>query len=513
MNKPYEWAAAPAQAAKTEKKPWAAAPPRLIASASVFGALFAYLLVHQEPGLNFSILVLAVYAFAFINRGLFVQRTFRQEWPMYIAAIPVLLLAVLFFTTDTMLNILSVPVIMLVMAAQYLVISGNAVYDWDHPGFIADLIFGALNRGLLAMGLYSAGLFGALSKGRSQKKAGVLAGVIAGVVLLLIVAPLLLLSDPNIAGALQAFFRIVDIGDVILYLFVFYLGATLATAPIASAKSPELTGQRKAGEKAVSRPVPAVTTGIALTMLGVVYVLFAAVQFGYFFLPQETIRTVLGLTSSAYAVRGFGELLLVTCINFAVILAAQRFTAQKDGKTPPYLKALLVLLVAFNFVIMASSHLRMQVYEASFGHTVMRFLSHSFMVLLLVLNAIVLLRIFLPRVKVVKLFLAAALAYFCTVTAINPERYVAHRNIERYEQAAAAGIGQDVDVYYLIGLSDSAMPAVCGFLQRHPELMTEDIRSITEGRLTCIRSWNNSWQSLNTARLGARQALEKLLRA
>jgi len=332
-------------------------------------------------------------------------------------------------------------------------------------------------------------------------------------VLLLIVAPLLLLSDPNIAGALQAFFRIVDIGDIILYLFVFYLGATLVTAPIASAKSPELTGQRKAGEKAAGRPIPAVTTGIALTMLGVVYVLFAAVQFRYFFLPYETIRTELGLTSSAYAVRGFGELLLVTCINFAVILAAQRFTAQKDGKTSPYLKALLVLLVAFNFVIMASSHLRMQVYEASFGHTVMRFLSHSFMVLLLVLNAVVLLRIFMPRVKVVKLFLAAALAYFCTVTAINPERYVAYRNIGRYEQAAAAGIGQDVDVYYLIGLSDSAMPAVCGFLQRHPELMTEDIRSITEGRLTCIRSWNNSWQSLNTARLGARQALEKLLRA
>ena len=513
MNKPYEWAAAPAQAARPEKKPWAAAPPRLIASASVFGALFAYLLVHQEPGLNFTILVLAAYAFAFINRGLFVQRTFRQEWPVYIATIPVLLLAVLFFTTDTVLNILSVPVILLVMAAQYLVISGNAVYGWDHPGFIADLIFGALNRGLLAMGLYSAGLFGALFKGRSQKKAGVLAGVVAGIALLLIVAPLLLLSDPNIAGAVQLFFRFLDFGDIILYLFVFYLGATLVTAPIASAKSPELTGQRKAGEKAAGRPIPAVTTGIALTMLGVVYVLFAAVQFGYFFLPQETIRTVLGLTSSAYAVRGFGELLLVTCINFAVILAAQRFTALKDGKTSPYLKALLTLLVTFNFVIMASSHLRMQVYEASFGHTVLRFLSHSFMVLLLVLNAIVLLRIFLPRVKVMKLFLAAALVYFCTVTAINPERYVACRNIQRYEQAVAAGVEQDVDVHYLISLSDSAMPAVCEFLQRHPELATENIREQAEGRLAYLRSRNGGWQSLNTARTSARHALEKLLGA
>jgi hypothetical protein len=513
MNKPYEWAAVPAQAAKPEKKPWAAVPPRLIASASVFGVLFAYLLVNQEPGLNFTLLVMAVYAFAFINRGLFVQRTFRQEWPMYIATIPVIFLSILFFTSDTALNVLSVPVILLVMAAQYVVISGNAVYSWDHPGFFLDLLFGALNRGLMAMGLYSTGLFGALSRGRSQKKAGVLTGVAAGVVLLLIVVPLLLLSEPSISGALQLFLRFLDFGDIFLYLFVFYLGASLITAPIASAKSPGLTGQRKAGERAESRPIPAVTPIIALTMLGIVYVLFAAVQFRYFFLPYETLQTKLGLTSSEYAVRGFGELLVVTCINFAVILAAQRFTALKDGKTPPYLKALLTLLVAFNFVIMASSHLRMQVYEMSFGHTVLRFLSHSFMVLLLVLNAIVLLRIFMPRVKIAKLFMAAALLYFCTATAIGPERYVARRNIGRYEQAAAMGVEQDIDMGYLLSLSDSAMPAVCDFAERHPELMTENLRSMAANRLDSLRSRNGGWQSLNTAQLGARQALEKLLRA
>ena len=48
-------------------------------------------------------------------------------------------------------------------------------------------------------------------------------------------------------------------------------------------------------------------------------------------------------------------------------------------------------------------------------------------------------------------------------------------------------------------------------MQHHPELMTEDIRSTAEARLTYIRSRNGGWQSLNTARIGARQALEKLL--
>jgi hypothetical protein len=365
----------------------------------------------------------------------------------------------------------------------------------------------------MAMGLYSVGLFGSMFKGCSKKRKGVLTGVGAGVVLLIIIVPLLALSDSNVSSILLLLFRGLNFGDIFLYIFIFYLGATLITAPVASAKSPELTGLRQARERSESRPVQAVTVGIALTMLGFVYVLFALVQFQYFFMPYETLGRVLGLTSSEYAVRGFGELLLVTCINFAVILLAQRFTMLKEGKISSYLKGLFTLLVAFNFVIMASSHLRMQCYELSYGYTVLRFLSHSFMVLLMVLNAIILIKIFRPQLKTTKLFIATALVYFCVITAINPERYVACGNIARYEQAIAVGEYEDIDLDYLFALSDSALPSVCAFLERHPEMLTEDIRDEAASRLDYLRSGGGGWQSLNTAHVQAQSSLEYLLRA
>jgi hypothetical protein len=155
----------------------------------------------------------------------------------------------------------------------------------------------------------------------------------------------------------------------------------------------------------------------------------------------------------------------------------------------------------------------MQCYELSFGYTVLRFLSHSFMVLLMVLNAIILIKIFRPQLKTAKLFIATALVYFCVITAINPERYVACGNIARYEQAIAVGEYEDIDVDYLFGLSDSALPSVCAFLERHPEMLTEDIRDEAASRLDYLQSGGSGWQSLNTAHVQARSSLEHLLRA
>ena len=111
---------------------------------------------------------------------------------------------------------------------------------------------------------------------------------------------------------LSGFLVQIKVGDAYLYAFMFLLGATLITAPVASAKTEELSGLRRVRETVQKRPVQGVTAGIALTMLSVVYVLFAVVQFSYFFMPSLTLKWVLGLTSSAYALRGFGELMLIT---------------------------------------------------------------------------------------------------------------------------------------------------------------------------------------------------------
>jgi hypothetical protein len=319
--------------------------------------------------------------------------------------------------------------------------------------------------------------------------------------------PILITADPNVSTWLAVFLAGIRFSDIFLYGFLFLFGASVIAAPVANAKRENIIGPKTALKSQGKRPMEGVTAAVALTMVSVVYVLFAAIQFGYFFRPIDTLQRVLGLTSAAYAVRGFGELLFITCLNFILMGLAMRFTARRgDEKPQVYLKALYTLLVLFNFVILASSHLRMQVYELSFGYTVSRFLSHSFMLLLVLLNLIMLVRIFTDKVRVMQLFAVTALLYFCAVMAIGPEHYVAERSIARYEQEGK------IDTAYLFNLSGDALSDACDFVTEHPEAFDDEAKQAASVALERSEylSKKFGWQSLNLSELRAYDKLKAL---
>jgi hypothetical protein len=373
--------------------------------------------------------------------------------------------------------------------------------------FLIDMFFGALNRVLFGMGYFFSGAVDAIFKKRTVHHRGVFIGIIIGVALLIMTVPFLLTADQQIADMFADLFTNIDFGTIILFLFLFALGAAMITGPVATANFGEFAGRGEKRHRADVRPVQPATTAIALTMVGIVYVLFAVVQFQYFFTPRATLNEVLGLTSAAYAVQGFGELVYITCLNIVLMAAAMRFTRQNDGATQPYLKALYTVLILFNFIIMASSHLRMQLYEASFGYTVARFVSHAFMVLLALLNVLMLVRIYIARFKAGKWFVAAAVIFYCAITVINPDLYVVQRNITRYEQEGKA------DTAYMFTLSSSAVAKACDFVTAYPEALDEAAQEHARwalGRYGATRSMG--WQSFNIADETAYNRLEQLVK-
>lgn len=481
-------------------------PARLLISAAIFGVLFSYLFAWQSIGLNVLLFVLMVYAFAVFNKDLFIVKRFREEPLMFLACIPVIFLGVMIFTSSTFMNALSILVILFVMFVQYLVLSGVALHSWGQPAFLLDIFFGVLNRVLIGIGSFIGGVVNAIFRNSKGHRKGVVFGVLAGLALLILIVPLLMIADANMAARLEDFFENIHFDDIFLYGFLFLLGASLTSGLVANAKRENITGPKSAIKNQYKRPIESVTIAVAFTMVSVVYVLFAALQFSYFFEPLTTLRSVFDLTSAAYAVRGFGELLFITCLNFVLIGLAMRFTAKRsDEKPQTYLKILYALLVVFNFVILASSHFRMQIYEDSFGYTVSRFLSHSFMLLLVLFNLIMLVRVFTDKVKVMKLFAITALIYFCVITAVNPERFVAQRNIERYER-----VGK-IDTAYLFSLSGEALSDACDFVAAHPDVFDADARQAAfwaQERSEWIKDYG--WQSLNLADQRAYEKLKSL---
>lgn len=477
-------------------------PSTLIISAAVFGTIFTILFTKQSIGLNMMVLVVLVYAFAMFNRKLFVKCIFYDDPWIYLFSLPVLFLGVTLFTGVSVINPLSIMVILIVLFSQYLVISGNALHNWYRPAFFIELIYGWINRSLLSMGHFITGAVGNIFNKQSKAKKGVAFGILIGIMLLVIIVPLLTLADAQTERILGQIFKNVQFGDTILYIFIFLFSASVIAGPIAVANRQEYSGKRSVIKEEGKRPVEQITTGIALSMVSVVYILFAIVQFGYFFLPQETIAAQLGLTSSAYAVRGFGELIFITCLNFLLIALSLRYTKKKEAKPSAYLKVIYTLLIVFNFIIMASAHIRMQCYENSYGYTVARFLSHSFMILLVVFNAIMLGRIYFS-IKAGKLFVAVALVYYCTIAGLNPELFVARQNINRYHEQGK------IDTEYLFTLSGDALSEACDFVTVYPEVFDADAQEQVQRRLKYYQRKNHTWQSLN---LADRRAYDKLSR-
>ena len=156
----------------------------------------------------------------------------------------------------------------------------------------------------------------------------------------------------------------IDFGDVFLYIFFFLFAASLCFGFIWSLKNdkPAYSVKIPASQK---RPLPPQSVAAALLVVCIVYVFFAAVQFKYLFSSYNTLMQTPGLTSAAYAVRGFAELIVITLINFALLGLSMNFT-RPEGKQV-FLKILYFILILFNFVILYSSHLRLSLYEHSFG--------------------------------------------------------------------------------------------------------------------------------------------------
>lgn len=480
-------------------------PAKLLISAAVFGAAFSYLFTNQSPGLNILLFVLLLYGFALVNKDLFVKSSFKEEKLITFFSAPVIFLGAYVFIGSTFLNALSVLVILIVMFVQYLVLSGNALYKWYQPAFFIDFILGGINRMICGIGHFLTGSVNGIFHSQSEKKKGAVIGILIGLLLLIIIVPLLLSADLWLSTSLSIIFAKINIGDIFLYIFLFLVGASMAAAPVATAKRSEYTGKREAKDFSDKRPIQGVTAGTVLSMISIIYILFGVVQFGYFFLPTKTMAYVLGLTSSEYAVRGFGELLFISCLNFAIIAAVLTFTKQKDGKTKGYIKGLCTVLVAFNFVIMASSHMRLAYYELSYGYTLARFISHSFMILLVIFNVIMLLRIYFDKVRLIKYFAVAALLYFCALIAVNPESWVVNNNIQRYNTTGK------IDTAYMFTLSGDAVSEACGFVTANPKLYDEDTKAAVQDSLTYYKK--AGWQSLNLADARAYEKLNVLAKA
>ncbi|MBB4907455.1 DUF4153 domain-containing protein [Actinophytocola algeriensis] len=322
----------------------------------------------------------------------------------------------------------------------------------------------------------------------ARRRIGV--SVLASVVLLAVFVPLLSGADATFAHLVSSAVPDLDPGTFAGWLVAFCVAGFGVVGACYLLASPPLPADEEVARRRLAHRVE---WALPLGVLVALFVVFVAVRLVVLFGGDDYMRRTTGLTAADYARGGFWQLCVATVLTLALVGAALRWAPNSTTADRVWQRALLGALSALSLVLVASALSRMWTYQQAYGFTVLRLLVEVCelwlgAVFVLVLVALVRLRTaWLPRAAV-----GAAAVALLALVALDPERLIADRNIDRAEQ------GMPVDTEYLSGFSADVVPAV----ERLPEPQRSCVlREVAAG------PGDDGWQGWNLSRAAAREAL------
>jgi len=333
----------------------------------------------------------------------------------------------------------------------------------------------------------------ALQQRNGNRQAGrALAVAAVSVVLLLVFGALFASADIAFGALVERLLPAVSGSSVARLLVLFpVLVVALAGAAFLRAAPPslaKLTGPARRHLRTLEWSVP-------VGLLVLLFLTFVVVQLTVLFGGTRHVLGPDGPTFAEYARGGFWQLLVVTGLTLLVIAAAGRWAPRRSTGERVLIRTLLGALAALTLVIVASALYRMQVYQQAYGYTRLRVFVFAVeialgVLFLLVIAAGVRLRTgWLPQAVV-----AVGVLTLLGLAVLDPDRFVADRNIDRYQTSGR------LDIEHLSTLSADAVPAF--------DRLTEVERTCVLWTITAgLTNRHDGWRDLNVARERARDVI------
>lgn len=478
---------------KVEKQDWL-----FLVLCLVVGIVAEEAFFRDQIGISYFVFI-AVFYMLFFWR--FRKFSFAHERVGYFILIAIWILAAGYYLNDTSLfYALNTVVIPALVIFHLVLITSHHQINWSRLSFIYDIMKRLVDG--LRFNLLFAGHTVKLFQGKNDPKKievgkKIFIGVAISVPLLFIVLNLLISADTEFARILNHLpdlltFRteyVIRICTALVYalgFFGFMKALLQRTIP-----------KKEEAFKAIS--ADGIVTLTVLILLNVVYVLFVAVQFKYFF--SGTLED--GYTYAEYARRGFFELLFVTLINLSVTTGVISFTKAIHGALKKGIRLALTILVLASGVLLVSAFMRLTMYEDAYGFTFTRVLAHSFMLFLMVILAYTLIKIWLEKLSLFHFYFIASLIYYVGINTVNLDRMVVEQNLARYENTGK------IDIHYLNSMSATGTLGLIELYEKDPDVpgLQALLKQEKENR-GYLKS--HSWQSHNLVRGKALEKLEKL---
>lgn len=401
-----------------------------------------------------------------------------------------------------LLNIVVIPFLVLF---HVVLITSPGNLKWGKPAFLVRMVakigWGAAYSIQFCNRLFNQ-VFQNTDESTSQTVKRVMLGILIGVPLLGVITALLMSADAvfkDIVLRLPQFmvnldfegiFRIVA---VLIFTFLFF--GILQVLRVTGRTT--IQGKLEKYKHAISWN--GITAMTILVLLNAVYILFTVIQFTYFF--GEGLQE--GLTYAEYARRGFFELIMVTLINWTILIFCLKLVREQGVRIDLALKLMYSLLIVVSGVMLVSAYQRLSIYEAAYGFTMDRILAHAFMIFLIVIFAYTLIRVWLERLALLHFYLIAGLVFYTALNVVHIEQIIVDENMKRFEE-----IGK-IDVQYLSSLSYTGVEGLIELYNvdpDYPEL--EHMLYLSQQKMK-----NNpldDWQSFNFTKREVRERLTSL---
>jgi hypothetical protein len=323
-----------------------------------------------------------------------------------------------------------------------------------------------------------------------RDRAGAVArGLMLGIPVLFVVGALLAAADP----IFRTWF---NVSVIVQHIVLLLLGAWLTLGLIRAASAEEPSPARPAAP--ALGPVEAT---VVLGGLCALYAAFVAAQFVALSGAGHRILVTHGLTYAQYARSGFFQLLACAAITLLVLLGVRALTSPARAG----LAAMSGLTVALTLGVVAVAIIRLQLYEAQYGLTMLRLaclVAAVWIGLVFVLFGATLPRAGLPRRYFPAAMLASALVFVAAWGAASPAAFVAQANLRRAEH------GRPLDIAQAVRLGPDAVPTLLAGL---PDLGPANSARLRRA-LCAVPPGRRSGLSFNVSRLTASHALTQACR-
>lgn len=250
----------------------------------------------------------------------------------------------------------------------------------------------------------------------------------------------------NMLDGTQFLFNLIAATMIAFFVVPFFLS-------LRASKLPEEKAEKKKGSLH-----PALLVSFLFGII-LVEALFAGIQVSYLFPGQNGgLSLPASYTYAEYARSGFAQIsaaALLTSLIIALVWALCR--KNEKGALPGIVKLCLTLLTLLDAVICASAYIRMALYIEQYSLTVLRVTTCWLMALVLLLILGLLLKVWLPRLKLFSWTVACVLLMTVLLNGMNVDVLIARYNVDRY---IASDYQYELDADYFYSLSPAALPEI-----------------------------------------------------